>query len=151
MSRSTIIMRANLELARRVEEQWPYAAIAQLCDEHEALEARLATAERELEQLRGWKQIIDGVEHDSGALIGWMERATTAERELAEARERLRYFDEAVHDCVGCDDLTQRTRELAEAREWIKTRLLFSSSFPTESELRAARRILDRADAQEGE
>ena len=121
MSRSTIIMRANLELARRVEEQWPFAAIAQLCDEHEALEARLATAERELEQLRGWKQIIDGVEHDSGALIGWMERATTAERELAEARE------------------------------WIKTRLLFSSSFPTESELRAARRILARADAQEGE
>ena len=137
MSRSTIIMRANLELARRVEEQWPFAAIAQLCDEHEALEARLATAERELEQLRGWKQIIDGVEHDSGALIGWMERATTAERELAEAREWQR-----------------------EALEWVKQMVEFEEEgfvvLDDEDDdatpgLDNLRDLIARADAQEGE
>ena len=49
----------------------------------------IARLEEKITNLEGWKQIIEGVKHDSGALIGWMSRAEAAELKVAELKELI--------------------------------------------------------------
>ena len=71
----------------------------------EDAELYLKSVEEENERLLGWKQIIDGVRFDSGALIGWMERAQVAEVEVARLRSMFDTTRHRVLRNMAVDDM----------------------------------------------
>jgi hypothetical protein len=57
------------------------------------LQNRIAELEKEIEIMASWKQVIEGVESDSGAIALWMTRAQVAE-------ERVRDLEDAIRRMV---------------------------------------------------
>lgn len=48
------------------------------------LQNRIVELENDIEVMSDWKQILEGVEFDSGSIALWMTRATTAEARVRE-------------------------------------------------------------------